>query len=81
VHGKDLDRRASGAKAARTLASAKLTVARGKTGSATLKASKTLIAVTRKKGFVALTAKTTFAAPGAKALSVKKGFVLLKRAR
>ena len=61
--------------------SAKLTVAPGKTGSAMLKASKSLIARVKKKGYLALTAKTTFAAPGAKALSVKKAFVLLKRGR
>jgi hypothetical protein len=71
----------AGAKGTRSLASVKLTVARGKTGTATLKASKSLIALTKKKGFVALTAKTTFVAPGGKAISVKKAFVLLKRGR
>jgi hypothetical protein len=71
----------SGAKAARALASVTLTVAPGKTGTATLKASKSLIALAKKKGYVALTAKTTFAARGAKAISVKKAFVLLKRGR
>jgi hypothetical protein len=71
----------AGAKGTRVLASVKLTVARGKTGAATLKASKSLVALTKKKGYIALTAKTTFAAPGAKALSVKKAFVLLKHTR
>jgi hypothetical protein len=71
----------SGARATRTLASVKLTVAPGQTGGATLKASKSLVAQVKKKGFVALTAKATFAAPGAKALSAKKAFVLLKRGR
>ena len=72
---------ASGAKATRALASVTLTVAPGKAGTATFKASKSLIAQVKKKGFLALTAKATFAAPGARALSAKKAFVLLKRGR
>ena len=40
-----------------------VTVAPGKAGTATLKASKSLLAKTKKKGYLALTAKVTFAAP------------------
>ncbi|MCW3013364.1 MAG: peptidase fungalysin, partial [Solirubrobacterales bacterium] len=60
-------------------AHATLTVAPGKKGSATLTASKSLVARVKKKGYVALTAKTTFAAPGVTPVSMKKAFVLLKR--